>query len=104
MLLAVSLAWAGGEKAKMDPAAKAAKLQAKLDLTDTQTEQVRALIEDVHSRWAEAKAGGQSEAAKAEAKKELKAEFYSRLKSILTEEQVARYDKMEAEYGHQKHK
>lgn len=102
VLLAASVAWAGGEKSKSDPAAQAAKLQAKLGLSDAQTAEVRALIEDAHSRWAELKASGQSEAAMSEAKKKLKADYNTRMKSILTEEQFARYQEMRAQYGSKK--
>ncbi|MFQ5777799.1 MAG: hypothetical protein ACE5IP_07305 [Terriglobia bacterium] len=102
-LLAVSVAWAGGEKGKKDSASQAAKLQAKLGLSDAQTAQVRALIEETHSRWAELKASGQDKAAMSEAKKKLKEEHNTRLKAILTEEQFARYQEMRAEYDRKKH-
>lgn len=101
-LLAVSVAWAGGEKGKSSPASHAAKLQAKLGLTDAQTEQVRALMEETHSRWAELKASGQDEAEVKEAKTKLKEEYKARLKTILTEVQFARYQKMQAEYHRKK--
>ena len=101
-LLAVSVAWAGGEKSKNDPATQAAKLQAKLSLTEAQTEQVRVLIEETHNRWAEIKASGLDETAMGEAKKKVKAEYNSHFKSILTEEQFARYQQMKAEYKHKK--
>lgn len=103
-LLAVSLVWAGGEKGHKDPAAKAAKLQAKLNLTDAQTEQLRVLMVDTEARWAEIKASGYDEAARAEAKKKLKEEYYSSLKTILTDEQFARYQEMKAESSGKKRK
>lgn len=101
-ILAISVAWAGGEKGEKDPAAKAAKLQAKLGLTDAQTEQVRALIERTNNRWAEIKASGQDEPAMKEAKKKLKEGYTSRLRAILTAEQFARYEQMIAEYERNK--
>lgn len=100
-LLAVGLAWAGGDK-NHDPAAVAAKLQQKLDLSDTQTQQVQALIEQMHGRWAEIKAGAKDDEAKAEAKQALKADYLAQLKTILTEEQFARYQQMKAEYSRKK--
>ncbi len=101
--LAVGLAWAGGgEKGKHDPDAIAAKYQAKLGLTEAQTAQVRTLVSEMHSRWADLKASGQDEAARKEAKKQLKQEYRSRLQSILTEDQFARYEQWMAEYKSKK--
>lgn len=103
LLVVVSLAWAGGDKVKQSPAEKAAKLQAQLGLTDAQAEQVAALIEEVHGRWAEVKASELDKAAREEAKKKLKAEFYAGIRSILSDQQLARYEQMEAEHSHRKH-
>jgi capsule polysaccharide export protein KpsE/RkpR len=97
-LLATSLAWAGGGKGKMDPAAAAAKLQAKLGLTDAQTTQVQALYEQTHQQWTALKAradGGEDISAE---KKQLHQEKMSKLKSILTAEQFARYEELRAEH------
>lgn len=96
-LLAVGMAWAGGgEKGKHDPATVAAKYQEKLGLTDNQTAQVQALIQDMNARWAELKASQQDESARHEAKKQLKQEYRSRLQSILTADQFARYEQWRA--------
>lgn len=100
-LLAVGVAWAHGEKAqagKMDPAAHAAKLKAELGLSDAQTEQVKAALEDIHQRMAEVKAKA-GEPGTMEAKKKLKAERDARLKAILTPEQFARYQEMMAQHA-----
>ncbi len=102
LLLAISVAWAGGEKGEKGAAAHAAKLQAKLSLTDAQTVQVRTLMEESHSRWAELKASGYDEAAKKAAKKKLNEEYTARLRAILTQEQFARYEQMRAEYDSKK--
>ncbi len=102
LLLAISVAWAGGEKDEKGAAAHAAKLQAKLSLTDAQTVQVRTLMEESHSRWAELKESGYDEAGMKTAKKKLKEEYASRLRTILTQEQFARYEQMRAEYKRNK--
>ncbi len=101
-VLALGLAWAGGEgqAGKMaSPAEHAAKLKAKLGLSDAQAEQVRALFEDIDRRIAELKASGPDAAAIQEGKKKLKEERIARLKSILTAEQYARYEQMQAEHA-----
>lgn len=106
-LLSVGLAWAGGEKGKaagkMDAAEHAAKLQAKLGLSDAQTGQVRAVFEDIAQRIAalraQVQAGELSREAKHEAKKQLKEERTARLKAILTPEQFAGYQQMLAEHA-----
>jgi hypothetical protein len=100
-LLAASVAWAagGGEKAKsgkMDPAAKAAKLQEKLGLTDEQTAQVQDVYQETHDRYRELKASGlEGDALKAE-KKKLIEQRNAKLKDILTAEQWAKYEEMRA--------
>lgn len=96
-LLALGLAWAGeqGKAGSMGPAEHAAKLKAKLGLSDTQTAQVQAVFEDIQKRHAELKAKGEPMAP--EAKKKLKEERAARLKAILTAEQWARYQQMMAE-------
>ena len=101
-VLALGVAWAGGEKGRMDPASKAAKLQAQLGLTDTQTEQVRAVLEDSHKRVAELKASGQEPTAIRGAKKKLKEEREAGLKGIFTAEQFTRYQQIMAEHARKK--
>lgn len=103
LLLATSLAWAGGEKAhKKDPAAAAAKLQEKLGLTDAQTDQVRALFAQGHEQMMALKArGGDAESMKAE-RKRLHEERSTKLKAILTPEQWTRYQELKASYGKRK--
>ncbi|MFQ5926522.1 MAG: hypothetical protein ACE5MH_03715 [Terriglobia bacterium] len=105
-VLAVGLAWAGGEKGKagkMDAAAHAAKLQAKLSLSDAQTEQVRAVLVDIQQQMtelrAQVQAGELTREAKHEAKKKLKEERNARLKAIFTSEQFARYQELLAEHA-----
>lgn len=100
LVFAVGLAWAGGDKAgqKKDPAAVAAKYQAKLGLTDAQTAQVRAVLEDTHQRYAALKTQGLDEARLREEKQKLMAEQDTRLKAIFTPEQFNQYQAMKA--GH----
>ncbi|HXE75387.1 MAG TPA: hypothetical protein VNN18_07110 [Candidatus Xenobia bacterium] len=100
MLLAVSVAYAGGDSkgGKMDPAAKAAWFQKEFGLTDTQTQQVRALIEDTHARYEQVKTQGLSEEATKAEKTKIKAEHDAKLKSILTAEQWAKFEAYRAEH------
>ncbi len=102
LLLAISVAWAGGKKGGRSAAAHTAELQAKLSLTETQTAQVLTLMEDIHSRGAKLKASGYDEAAKKDAKKKLNEEYTARLRAILTQEQFARYEQMRAQYKRNK--
>ncbi len=98
----VGLAWAGGEHGqKMDVASHVAKLKADLNLTDQQTEKVRAVLEDIHNRKMEAKkkAGGQESAEFREEVKKLMAERDARLKEILTPEQFTRYQDLQAKHA-----
>lgn len=105
LALVTGLAWAGGHKAqgaKKDPAAVAAKYQEKLGLTDSQTEQVRAVLEDIHQRYAALKARAAEGADIREEKKQLIADRDARLKAIFTAEQFARYQQLMAEYRKKK--
>ena len=98
----VGLAWAGdGHGQKMDVASHVAKLKAELNLTDQQTEKVRAVLEDTHNRKMEAKkkAGGQESAEFQEQVKKLMAERDARLKEILTPEQFTRYQDLQAKHA-----
>jgi len=97
VLLAATVAFAGGDKAKgtkMDPAAKAAWMQKELGLSDAQTAQVKTLIENTNSRIEELKAQGlEKDAFKAE-KMKIKADHSAQLKTILTAEQWTKYESL----------
>ncbi len=98
----LGLAWAGNEHGqKMDVASHVAKLKAELKLTDQQTEKVRAVLEDIHQRKmaAKQKAGGQESAEFREQVKKLMTERDTRLKEILTPEQFARYQELQAKHA-----
>lgn len=105
LVLAVGLAWAGGEKAqsgKMDPAAHAAKLQEKLALTDAQTQQVRSVLEEFAPRF-EALYAKKAEGTDISAeKKALKEEQAAKFKTIFTAEQWTRYQEMQAAHHKEK--
>ena len=101
LLVALAVAWAGHGKG--DAAAQATELQSKLGLTDAQTQQVQALLQDTDRRWDELKATGGDEAAMAEGKKKLKTDYMARMKSILTAEQFARYEELKAAEHSKKH-
>ncbi len=100
VLLAATLAYAGGDQAKggkMDPAAKAAWMQKEFGLSDAQTQQVKALIEQTHARYEQLEAQGLSEDAMKAEKTKLKADHDTKLKSILTAEQWAKVEAYRAE-------
>ncbi len=102
LAFAVGLAWAGhGHGQKMDVASHVAKLKAELKLTDQQAEKVQVVLEDIHQRKmaAKQKAGGQESAAFHEQYKKLMEERDARLKEILTPEQFARYEQLQAEHA-----
>ncbi len=102
LAFAVGLAWAGGgHDQKMDVAGHVAKLKAELKLTDQQTEKVRVVLEDIHQRKmaAKQKASGQDSAEFREQVKKLMAERDTRLKEILTADQFARYQELQAKHA-----
>ncbi|MBI3670178.1 MAG: hypothetical protein HY237_10410 [Acidobacteria bacterium] len=102
LVFAAGLAWAGGEHQKMDVAAHVAKLKAELNLTDQQTEKVRAVLQDIHQRKMAAKEkAGQDSAAFQQQHKKLMEERDARLREILTPEQFARYQKLTSEHGNE---
>jgi capsule polysaccharide export protein KpsE/RkpR len=100
VLLAVAVAYAGGDKAKgakMDPAAKAAWMQKELGLTDAQAEQVKAVFENTGKQMDALKAQGlEGDALKAE-KSKVKAEQSAKLKTILTADQWAKYESLHSQ-------
>ena len=99
LAFALGLAWAGSEHGQqMDVAAHVAKLKAELNLTDQQTEKVRAVLEDIHKRKmaAKEKAAGQDSPEFQGQVKKLMAERDARLKEILTPEQFTRYQELQA--------
>jgi Spy/CpxP family protein refolding chaperone len=109
-VFAVGLAWAGqyGQKpstasdaakpkTEMDIASHVAKLKTELNLTDEQADKVKAVLEDTHKR----KMALRSETAdqqKSESKK-LMAEQDTRLKEILTPEQLTKYQQLKAQHA-----
>ena len=109
-VFAVGLAWAGqyGQKTgtasdaakpktEMDIASHVAKLKTELNLTDQQAEKVKAVFEDTHQR----KMALRSETAdqqKAQSRK-LMEEQDTRLKEILTPEQLTKYQQLKAQHG-----
>lgn len=101
LLLAATMAWAGGSKSgSYSPAEHAAKLQKKLGLSDQQTQQVQALFEEINQKVSALKASGADMATIKAEKKNIKAEQNAKLKTILTPEQWAQYEQMMA--GHYK--
>lgn len=103
LVLALGVAWAGEQgKAKMTSAEKAAKLQAKLGLSDAQAEQVRSVIDEFAPRWDALMAKHESGADISVEKDKLREEQRARFKSIFTLEQWAKYQQMQAEYKKEK--
>jgi len=98
LVLALGVAWAGEQgKAKMTSADKAAKLQTKLGLSDAQTEQVKAVIDEFAARWDEIKAKHEQGVDVSADKTKLYDEQNARYKSIFTADQWAKYEQMRSE-------
>jgi len=100
MLLAATVAIAGGEQSKggkMDPAAKAASFKEKLGLTDEQTQKVQAVFEASQKRHDELKASGAQGDALAAEKKKIRTDEDAKLKEILSPEQWASLEKWRSE-------
>lgn len=99
LVLALGVAWAGekaGEKAKtkMTSAEKTAKLQTKLGLSDTQTQQVKSVIDEFAPRWDALMAKHEAGTDVSAEKKTLRDEQAARFQSIFTAEQWAQYQEM----------
>jgi len=99
LVLALGVAWAGDHGKKMTSTEKAAKLQAKLELSDAQTEQVKAVIDEFAPRWDALKAKHEAGTDVSAEKKTLRDEQAARFQSIFTAEQWAQYQEM---YSHDK--
>jgi len=97
LVLALGVAWAGDHSKKMTSAEKAAKLQAKLELSDAQTEQVKAVIDEFAPRWDAIKAKHQEGVDVSADKAKLYDEQNARYKSIFSAEQWTKYEQMRAE-------
>lgn len=97
LVLALGVAWAGDHGKKMTSTEKAAKLQAKLELSDAQTEQVKAVIDEFAPRWDAIKAKHQEGVDVSADKAKLYDEQNARYKSIFSAEQWTKYEQMRAE-------
>jgi hypothetical protein len=97
LVLALGVAWAGHDKAKMTSAEKAAKLQTRLGLTDAQTEQVKAVLDEFAPRWDELMAKHKAGTDVSAEKKALREEQAARFKAIFTAEQWAQYEQMHSD-------
>jgi Spy/CpxP family protein refolding chaperone len=98
-VFAVGLAWAGEQNKKMDVASHVAKMKAELNLTDQQAERVKAVFEDIHQRkMALKEKTTDQKAPEVQGQyKKLMDEQDSRLKEILTPEQLTKYQQLRAE-------
>ena len=100
-VFAVGLAWANEQGQKMDVASRVAKLKAELNLTDQQAEKVKAVFEDIHQRKIALKAQTTDQKAPEvqERYKKLMDEQDTRLKDILTPEQLTKYQQLKAQHA-----
>jgi len=113
-VFAVGLAWAGqyGQKTgtasdaakpktEMDIASHVAKLKTELNLTDQQADKVKAVFEDIHQRKMALKAQttDQKTPEVQEKHKKLMDEQDTRLKEILTPEQLTKYQQLKAQHA-----
>jgi L-fucose mutarotase/ribose pyranase (RbsD/FucU family) len=93
---------AGGDHGqKMDVASHVAKLKAELNLTDQQAEKVKAVFEDIHKRKMALKAQATDQKAPEvqEQYKKLMEEQDTRLKEILTAEQLTKYQQIQTQHA-----
>ena len=100
-VFAVGLAWAGQHGQKMDIAGHVAKLKTELNLTDQQADKVKAVFEDIHQRKMALKAQttDQKTPEVQEKYKKLMDEQDTRLKEILTPEQLTKYQQLKAQHA-----
>ncbi len=104
MLLAATLAYAGGDQAKgakATPADKAAWFQKELGLNESQTQQVQGVFEQAFKKYDQLEASGTTGDALYAEKKKVKAEVDAKLKTILTSDQWTKLEQIRAE--HMKH-
>jgi Spy/CpxP family protein refolding chaperone len=101
VVFAVGLAWANEQDKKMDAAGHVAKLKAELNLTDQQAEKVKAVFEDIHQRKMalKTKTTDQKAPEVQEEYKKLMDEQDTRLKEILTPEQLTKYQQIKAQHA-----
>ena len=101
VVFAIGLTWAAEQEHKMDVAGHVAKLKAELNLTDQQAEKVKVVFEDIHQRKMALKAQT-TDPKTPEAKDQMKKlmdEQDTRLKEILTPEQLTKYQQLKAEHA-----
>jgi Spy/CpxP family protein refolding chaperone len=99
-VFAAGLAWASEQEKKMDVASHVAKMKAELNLTDEQADKVKSVFEDTHKRKMALKtqnADQKSPEVQGQYKK-LMDEQDTRLKEILTPEQLTKYQQLKAEH------
>jgi Spy/CpxP family protein refolding chaperone len=101
-VFAVGLAWAANEHGqKMDVASHVAKMKAELNLTDDQADKVKSVFEDIHKRkmaLREQKTDKQSPETREQFQK-LSEEQDTRLKEILTPDQITKYQQLKAQHA-----
>ena len=100
-VFAVGLAWASEQDKKMDVASHVAKMKAELNLNDQQADKVKSVFEDTHKRKMALKtqnADQKSPEVQGQYKK-LMDEQDTRLKEILTPEQLTKYQQLKAEHA-----
>ncbi len=103
MILIATPAWAQDRDKRHDPEEHLAKLQEKLDLTDPQMEQIRAIFTEQHAKFEELhdEEGGDREG-KSEGFRQLRQETHERIAAVLTEEQRSWLEEIHAEH-HERH-
>jgi len=98
-VFAVGLAWAGQHGQKMDIASHVAKLKTELNLTDQQADKVKAVFEDIHQRKMALKTETVDTADQKARNRKLMEEQDTRLKQILTPEQITKYEQLKAQHA-----
>jgi periplasmic protein CpxP/Spy len=83
---------AGGQRAPMDPAARAAQLQKQLTLSDEVTAQVKTILTDSGTKMAALRSSGGSR----EDMMAVRTDETTKVKALLTPDQATKYDEIQA--------
>jgi protein CpxP len=84
---------AGGQRAPMDPAARAAQLQKQLTLSDEVTAQVKTILTDSGTKMAALRSSGGSR----DDMMAVRTDETTKVKALLTPDQATKYDEIQAQ-------
>lgn len=99
-ILVATPAYAQDRGHRHDMEGRLAELQEKLDLTDSQVDQIRAIFTEQKAKMDQLHADQNGDR---EASRQLHDEIHERIQAILTEEQRNRLEQLHAEHGEAEH-